>query len=552
MTVKQAPAAGKAAMMVALHYPGTDMDNDEDSNVLPRRAGVVVVGAGVIGCSIARELSRYTHDVVILDKESDVSAGTSKANNAEVHSGIGEKAGTLKQRLNVRGNLMYDDFVAGLNVDFKRQGLLIVVTPRSLPEGLARYSPEFVRGFLDRKVMPWLVMRSGHKKGIPWLTVVDRDEIFRMEPNVTRDAIVGVHDRTYGLISPYKLTIALAEHAVINGARLFLDTRVTGIRTDGGGVRAVVTDRGEIETGIVVNAAGVYADDVAAMAGAGGFRIHGRKGATLIFDRETTREYVRGSVAEFRIGRKKSRSKGGGAMPTLEGNLQLGPTAIEVEDKEDTSISAEEIGEIFDRFHYLLPDFPRDSVIAMFSGVRAPSESEDFIIGASEDVRGFVNVAGMQSPGLASAPAVAEMVIGILHDLGVPRTKRAYFKETRPAPVIFADCDRAERERLIERDPRHGHIVCRCEQVTEADVVNAIHGVVPATNMDAVKRRTRAGMGRCQGGFCAPMVSEILARELGVPRHGISKKGPGSELFVGEAKCLLREGTRVGDRRSGA
>ncbi|MBU1670643.1 MAG: NAD(P)/FAD-dependent oxidoreductase [Actinobacteria bacterium] len=512
---------------------------------LPGRAGVVVIGAGVIGCSIARELTRYTHDVVILDKESDVSSGTSKANNAEVHSGIGEKSGTLKQRLNVRGNQMYDDFVSGLNVDFRRQGLLIVITPRSLPEGLARYSPGFLCDFLNRRVLPRLIVRSGNRKGIPWLTVVDRDEIFRMEPNVTRDAIVGVHDRTYGLVSPYKLTIALAEHAVLNGARLCLDTRVTGIRTEGGAVRAVVTDAGEIECGIVVNAAGVYADEIADMAGAGGFRIHGRKGATLIFDREATREYVKGSVAEFRItGRKKRTSKGGGAMPTLEGNLQLGPTAIEVDDKEDTSISGDEIREIFDRFHYLLPDFPRDSVIAMFSGVRAPSEDEDFIIGASKEVAGFVNVAGMQSPGLASAPAVAEMVMQILHDLGIPRVKRAYFNQARPTPRMFADCERAEQEALIERDRRHGHIVCRCEQVTEADVVNAIHGVVPARSMDAVKRRTRAGMGRCQGGFCTPWISEILARELGVPRHEITKKGPGSELFVGPAKCLLDGASR--------
>lgn len=521
----------------------------EGREELPERAEVVVIGAGVIGCSIAREITRYTHDVVILEKESDVSAGTSKANNAEVHSGIGEKPGTLKQKLNVRGNLMYDEFVKGLNVDFKRQGLLIVVTPRSLPDWLAHRSPEFVRNYLCRRVLPRLICRSGHKKGIPWLTVVDREEIFRMEPNVTRDAIVGVHDRTYGLVSPYKLTIALAEHAVINGAKLFLQTEVTDVRTSGGEVKSVVTDRGEIEAGIVVNAAGVYADDVADMAGAGGFRIHGRKGATLIFDRDATLEYVRGSVAEFRIGgKKKSKSKGGGVMPTLEGNLQLGPTAIEVEDKDDTSISGEEISEIFDRFHYLLPDFPRDSVISMFSGVRAPSESEDFIIGASDEVRGFVNVAGMQSPGLASAPAVAEMVIQIMHELGLPRARRAYYKETRPAPKIFAECDRDEQERLIERDPRHGHIVCRCEQVTEADVVNAIHGAVPATTMDAVKRRTRAGMGRCQAGFCAPMVSQILARELGVPRTEITKKGPGSHMFVGAAKCLLEdEGCRGGE-----
>lgn len=506
---------------------------------LPNKAGVVVVGGGVIGCSIARELTRYTPDVVILEKESDVSDGTSKANNAEIHSGIGEKRGTLKQKLNVRGNRMYDDFVEGLNIDFKRQGLLIVVTPRTLPERVTRGMPGFLVQRLLKTVVPRLIIRSGRSKGIPGQRIVDRDEIFRMEPNVTRDAVVGVHDPTYGLISPYKLTIALAEHAVINGATLFLDTEVTGIDVSAGRVVGVMTDRGNIETPLVVNAAGVFADDVADMAGARDFKIHPRKGATLIFDKDTTAEYVRGSVAEARFF-VKSKSKGGGAMPTLEGNLQLGPTAIEVDDKNDTSISAEEIEEIFDRFHYLLPDFPRESVITAFSGVRAPTYEEDFVINAPEEARGFVNAAGMQSPGLASAPAVAEMVIELLHGLGAPRLRRQDFEPERPAPRLFNESDRGERERLIEQDPLHGHVVCRCEQVTEADVVNAIHGIVPATNTDAVKRRTRAGMGRCHGGFCGNRIAAILARELGIPETEVTKDGEGGHLFVAEAKELLR------------
>ena len=507
---------------------------------LPREAGVVVIGGGVIGCSIAREVTRHTPDVVVLEKEADVADGTSKANNAEVHSGIGEKHGTLKQKLNVRGNRMYEEFVEGLEVDFKRQGLLIVVTPRSLPDRVTGRFP-FLRKRLLKELVPRLILLSGKRKGIPGQRIVEREEIFRMEPNVTREAIVGVHDPTYGLVSPYKLTIALAEHAIINGAKVFLDTRVTGVNVEGGRVKGVVTDRGEISAPIVVNAAGVFADDVADMAGAGGFRIHPRKGATLIFDKDTTTEYVRGSVAEAKLFVKK-KSKGGGGMPTIEGNLQLGPTAIEVDDKDDTSISAGEIEEIFERFHYLLPDFPRRSVIAAFSGVRAPTTDEDFIIGASEAVNGFVNVAGMQSPGLASAPAVVEMVMEILQDLGVPWEYRPDFDPQRPTPVLFADEDRKGRERLIGEDSRHGHVVCRCEQVTEADVVNAIHGIVPATNMDAVKRRTRAGMGRCHGGFCGNRVAAIIARELGIPVTAVTKDGGESHLFAGETKRI-----RIGD-----
>lgn len=508
---------------------------------LPSRAGLVVVGGGVIGCSIAREATRFTSDVVVLEKEADVACGTSKANNAEVHSGIGEDAGTLKQKLNVRGNRMYDDFVRGLGVELKRQGLLIVVTQRAIPRDGGMSEDERME-LLTRKI-PEGIVAYGKNAGIEGLRTLSREEVFRMEPNVTREAVAGVFDPTYGLISPYKLTIALAEHAVINGARVFLNTTVTGFRVEDGAVRAVITDRGEIETSLVVNAAGVFADEVADMAGAGGFVIHPRKGATLLFDRQVTAEYVRSSVAEFRLpGQRTTQSKGGGAMPTAEGNLQLGPTAIEVEDKYDTSISAEEIEEIFERFHYLLPDFPRDALISAFSGVRAPTLEEDFVIGASEAVRGFVNVAGIQSPGLASAPAIAEMVLGILHDLGLPREPRPDFDPVRPAPPKFSELSNAERNRLIREDPRWGNVICRCEMVTEMEVVNAIHSIIPATNMDAVKRRTRTGMGRCQGGFCHNRVAAILARELGIPVTAVTKDGEGSPVFLGAAKEFLGGG----------
>jgi len=512
---------------------------------LPVEAGVVVIGGGVIGCSIAREITRYTPDVVILEKESDVADGTSKANNAEIHSGIGEDYGTLKQKLNVRGNFLYEEFVEGLGVDFRRQGLMIVITDRTLRSEVSKYMPKPVKGYLLKKLIPKLIVRNAEKKGIKGMRRLDRDEIFRMEPHVTPHAESAVFDPTYGLVSPYKLTIALAEHAVINGARLFLNAEVTGIRVEGGQLRGVVTDRGEIKTGMVINAAGLFADEVAEMAGAGGFKIHPRKGATLLFDRDATAEYVHSSVAEFRLpGKKKRLSKGGGAMPTLEGNLQLGPTAIETNDKYDTSISAEEIEEIFERFYYLFPHFPRSAMISAFSGIRAPTLEEDFIIGASEEARGFVNVAGIQSPGLASAPAIVEMVVEILHRLGLPDQKRADFDPIRPAPLKFSELSDEERDALIATDPRWGHVICRCEYVTEAEVVNVMHGIIPATNMDAVKRRTRVGMGRCQGSFCGSRVAAIIADELGIPITEVTKDGKGSQVFTGEMKSLLKEGAR--------
>ncbi|WP_287155048.1 NAD(P)/FAD-dependent oxidoreductase [Candidatus Solincola tengchongensis] len=508
---------------------------------LPARAQAVVVGAGVIGCAVAREITRYTPDVVVLDKENDVACGASKANNAEVHSGIGEEAGTLKQRLNVRGNHMYEGFVQGLGVEFKRQGLLIVVTPRSVPPEVAEsMNPQQLDELLRVKI-PEGIVAYGEAAGIRGLRILSREEVLKKEPNVTPEAVSGVFDPNYGLVCPYKLTIALAEHAVMNGARFLLNTEVTGFRVEGDEVRGVITSRGEIATPLVINAAGVFADEVAEMAGAGGFRIHPRKGATLLFDRQVTSEYVRSSVALFRMpGMKKERSKGGGAMPTVEGNLQLGPTAVEVDDKYDTSISAEEIEEIFERFHYLLPDFPKDAVISAFSGVRAPTYEEDFVIEASNRVKGFVNVAGIQSPGLASAPAIVEMVMGFLHELGIPREPRPDFRHVRPATPRFAELDDQERDALIRKDPRWGNIICRCEYVTEAEVLAAIHSLIPATDMDGVKRRTRTGMGRCQGGFCGHRVAAILARELGRPVTEITKSGEGSPVYLAETKDFLR------------
>ena len=517
---------------------------------LPRTAGVVVVGAGVSGCSVAREIVKYTPDVVILEKESDVADATTKANNAEVHSGIGEKYGTLKQKLNVRGNALYDEFVKDLDIAFERQGLLLVFTPRTLPENVTSRLPAGVVEFLLSRVVPRLVMHSARRKGIPGQRLLSRDEILRMEPHVTRDAVAGVFDPTYGLVSPYKLTIALAENCVANGARVFLDTEVTDIRVERGAVRSVVTNRGEIETPLVINAAGLFADEVADMAGAGGFRIHPRKGASLLFDRELTYNYVKSSVSEFKMFRK-GLSKGGGAMPTAEGNLQLGPTAIEVEDKYDTSISAEEIQEIFERFYTLLPDFPRNAMISSFSGVRAPTEEEDFVIGASDTARGFVNVAGIQSPGLASAPAIAEMVLDIVQGLGVPTEPRTDFNPRRKAPPKFIDLSLEERDRLIAKDPRYGRIICRCEYITEGEVVDAIHSIIPARTMDAVKRRTRVGMGRCQGGFCGYRLAAILAGELGIPVTEVTKDGGGSWMFAGETKSLIRQRAVAEDSEAG-
>ncbi len=506
---------------------------------LPASAEVVVVGGGVVGCAIARELTRFTPDVVVLEKENDVADATSKANNAMVHSGMGEKKGTLKAHLNVRGNRMYEKFVSGLNVEFKRDGMFLIVTPRSLSYPWLSKIPTWMVRHWMRVYLPYVLIIYGWGKGIKGLRRVSRKKLLELEPNLNPEVISAIFDPNYGRISPYKLTIALAEHAVINGARVCLNTEVTGVRVEDGEVRGVITNRGEIAARRVVNAAGCFADEVARMAGADGFRIHARKGATLLFDKETS-TIVNHTISELRVP-LAGHSKGGGLMPTIDGPLQLGPTAIEVEDKYDTSVSREEIDWILDRFLYLIPTFPKSSVICAFTGVRAPTDQEDFVIGTSDKVKGWINAAGMQSPALASAPAIAERVLGLLQGMGMGSTPRADFDPERPGKPVFSKLDVADRQKLVEEDARWGHVICRCEHVTEAEIVNAIHGIIPATTVDAVKRRTRAGMGRCQGGFCGPRVSAILARELVIPVTDVTKDGEGSPLFCCESKDLLRE-----------
>ena len=504
---------------------------------LPKRADVVIVGGGVIGCFIARELSRYKLDVVLLEKESDVACEATKANSGVVHSGIGESSGTLKQKLNVKGNKMCDKVCEELNVPFERDGLLIVITTETLPPKVRKVLPSFISNFICEKIIPYVIFRKGKKAGIP-LRPVKREELLEMEPNITDKAIVGVYSPTYGVVYPYEITIALAENAIQNGVKIALNTEVEDILVEDGKVKGVLTDRGTIEAEYVINAAGIFADEVAEMAGAREFSIHPRKGSIIIFDKDM-KGYINHSLSEL-ILPQDPHTKGGGIFTTVDGNPNWGPDAIEVSDKYDKSVTAEEIDTIFE-CGSLLPDFQKSSLITYFAGLRAATYEEDFFIKASENVLGFVNVAGIQSPGLASSPAIAEMVRGILREIGLKMREKEEFNPIRRAIPKFSNLSIEEKKKLIKENPLYGNVICRCEHVTEGEVVDAIHRPLPATTVDAVKRRVRAGMGRCQGGFCGPKVARLLARELNIPLEEVTKDGPGSNLFVGKTKSLLAE-----------
>ena len=513
------------------------------SPALPKRADVVIVGGGVVGCFIARGLSRYNLSVVLLEKECDVGCGATKANSAQIHTGIGEDSGTLKKELCAKAWPRYGRIAEELNIPYKKDGLLIVITKDTLPKKI----PSFIANFISEYIVPPFVVRRGKKVGDE-PRIVKKEELLKMEPNITDRALVGVFMPNYGITCPHRLTIALAENAIQNGAKVFLGTEVINIEVENREVKKVVTNRGTIEAKFIINAAGVFADKIAEMAGAKEFTIHPRKGSILLFDKEMD-EYVNHQVSELRLPQDPY-TKGGAVLKTVDGNINWGPTAVEVLDREDSAVTGEEIEWIYKEYGSALPEFPERSVIAYFAGLRAPTYREDFFIKASKKVRGLINVAGIQSPGLTSSPLIAEMVLGILKNEGLPLEEREDFDPIRKKPIVFDELTLKEKKELVEKNPLYGNVVCRCEHVTEGEIVDAIHSPLPALTLDAIKRRTRAGMGRCQGGFCGPKVASILARELNVSLEEVTKDGAGSNLFVGKTKERQRKdkGGKIDDR----
>lgn len=497
--------------------------------VIKENQDVIIVGGGVSGCFIARELSKYDLDVTIVEKELDVSMGASKANNGCIHVGIDQSRGTLKHELCLKGNAMYDDVAEELDVPFERVGTLLVMTDRTFPEKISSAMPDFLEKFLLKHIVPRLVTLYGKIKSVPGLESLSPEEVKKREPEIREEVYGGVLMPTMGIIPPYELVIALAENAVENGVDLMLDTEVLEILVDESNkVQGVQTDKGIIKGDYVINAAGVYADELAETAGAREFTIHPRKGSLMIFDKKES-GLTNHVVSELRFGGDEY-TKGGTAMPTPDGNPEWGPTAIEVPEKEDVSVSSEEIEMILDKYGYLFPDFETDNMIRYFAGVRATTFTEDFFIESSDKAPGLVNVAGIQSPGLASSPAIAEYVLNILEEEGLEMEEDPDFKPTREEQPKFNKLSEKERKKLIEKDPKYGQISCRCEKVTEREVINAIQEPVPALTIDAVKRRTRAGMGRCQGGFCRPRITKILSRELNIPLEKVQKKKGGNAL----------------------
>ena len=490
-----------------------------------REFDAVIVGGGVIGLAVARELSQFNLNIALFERHNDLGMDQTTHSNAMIHPAVQAKHGTLRWEMNYKGNPMWDELASQLDVDFKRIGTLIVAENAE-----------------EESLLPYAVsVAIKHKDPEPKL--LDRDGLDRIEPGLAANVSKGVLIRNTGITNVFELLIAYAENVLSNGVSIFLDTAVIGVETEDSAIKAVDTTRGTVRARLLINAAGLYADRIAEYAGDRFFTIHPRKGETIILDKSY--QPVRTVFAPVSVAAESQESKytkGGGIIPTTDGNLQFGPTAMEVCDREDISTTAEGCDYLFDRFapvlerlkpEYEKPD--RGKIIAQFAGCRAATYKEDFIIERSQKVRGLVHVAGIQSPGLASAPAIAERVKKIVREEWAPAVNNR-FNPIRKRQVRFSDLSLKEQDQLIRANPLYGHIVCRCENVSEAEVVRALNDQVPATSLDGVKRRTRAGQGRCQGGFCMPRIMEIASREMNIGKEHVLKSEGKSYVLSGRTK----------------
>lgn len=472
---------------------------------------VIIIGAGVVGCAAARELSKYDANVLVLEKNEDVCTGASKANSAIIHSGYDAKNGTLKAKFNVRGNAMMDELCRDLDVPFKRIGSLTVCTDR------------------DRLSELEALKERGEKNGVPGLRIVFRDELTEMEPNIADGVVAALYAPTAGIVCPFKLTIALAENACVNGAEFRFDAEVKGIEKEADGWRIVTAD-GEYLTKTVVNAAGVYSDELNNAVSARKLKITPRRGDYILLDR-SAEGCVRHTVFQL----PSELGKGVLVTPTVHGNTIVGPTAVDISDKESTATTAEAIAEVIEKSALSIKNLPTRQVITSFAGLRAREEGHEFIIGEAEDADGFFNCAGIQSPGLSSAPAIGEYIAGLIREklaLGLKEN----FIATRKDILDPSKLGLEERNELIRKEPAYGTVICRCESVTEGEILDAIRRPIGARSLDGVKRRVRAGMGRCQGGFCSPKVMDILVRELSISMEDVTKCGGDSHIVTGRTK----------------
>ncbi len=492
---------------------------------MPKPYDVIIIGGGIVGCMTARWLSRYTLRILMIEKASDVCTGATAANSALIHAGHDAVPGTLKAQMNLRANPFWDRLSQELQFGFARTGSYILAVG---PEELQR-----LERLLDR----------AHKNGVS-AKIISQEEMLRREPKVNSAVSGALFVPSGGVCDPWAATVAAAENAVMNGVEVCPDTEFHDFlwsEQGPGRIVGIKTSRGPFLGRWVVNAAGLFADEVMHKAGVRPeFRITPRRGEYFILDRNQIQ------VQNVLFPVPNNISKGILVATTIHGNTLIGPDAQDIEEKSESDVTLEGLARVWEGGKKLVPGLEREQIIASFAGLRpagnAPCLSpgvdygHDFIIEVPDQVKGFVNLGGMESPGLTAAPAIAERVVELLQQAGEALKPKAHWNPIRPARPVFRNLSRDEQAALVAKDPRYGRVVCRCECVTEGEIVAEIHSPIPATTYDAIKRRTWLGTGRCLGGFDMPRVVQILSRELGKDPVEITKKGPGSPFLFRRTK----------------
>lgn len=485
-----------------------------------RRPDVLIVGGGIVGSAIARELSKYDISVMLCEKEYDLAVAQSSRNDGMIHAGIDLKPNSIKVKYNMRGNKLYNTLSKELDVPISKVGQYVLFT-----------SP------WQKLVYPFVVARA-RKNDIP-IRYVKQKELDAKVPGL-KFRHGGMFFAGAGIVCPYLMTVALAECAVKNGAEVCLNTAVLDIEREGDRIVSVTTNRGRIYPKVVVNAAGIFSDVIAEKAGDRHFTIHPRKGVEAILDKKAAgiTDSVLGRFA-LKTSTGKQHTKGGGIVRTIDGNILIGPNAIETPEREDDSTTCESLNEVLHKQQGLTSELKRSDIITYFAGTRAATYEEEFIVEKSPYVKNFVQAAGIQSPGITAAPAIAEDItafcVQILSE-GRKVERKKNFDPYRKGITRVKELPPEERDALIKKNPDYGIIICRCEEVSKGEILDAIRAPIPATTIDAIKRRVRAGMGRCQGGFCSPIITRLIAEECGKSLLEVCKKGPGSELNVAYTK----------------
>jgi len=478
-------------------------------------ADVVVVGAGAIGSAIARELSKYQLDVVLLEKNEDIGGNASKANGGSVICGYDYQPGSLDGLLGVAANPMFDQLTKDLDVDFKRIGLIQVAM-----------NEEDMKFLKDAR-------QNAIANGVFDTELLTKEEVLKMEPTLSSNIVGGLYVPRQAIVDVFELVIAYVENARDNGVKVYTGTKAKGIHKEDGKVQGVYTDQGEIKTKFVVNAGGLFADEFAKTAGISDFENYPRKGEFYLLDKNLPYSPKR-IIAPV----PNALSRGKLLTPTVHGNILLGPTADNIQDKTDTSTTFEGLEVVLKEVREKVPAInPRDSV-TQFSGLRPKRTPDEMVIRTVDGVYGYVEANGT-SAGISISPAAAIYVVNVMEKAGLQLVRKQDFNPIRKGIKMFRDATPEEQDELIKKDPRYANIICRCETVSEAEILEAIRR--GARSVDAIKRRLRAGMGRCQGGFCSPRVIEILSRELNIPPEEVRKNEPGSEFLIGENKKSVGE-----------